>query len=144
MPSIRAWSGKTSSSHAITATARNSSPLLRCIVPTATRSRRVLHPVRRQALDRERPSHPDLPVVRVRLVVEVLELRLGRDGGVDLLLSRDARLPPVGVDGARSVRPLRVRLAEDLPLLPLPTSLGDGARRSHSPRPAAPPAIPAS
>ena len=55
----------------------------------------------------------------VGLVVEVLELGLGGDGGVDLLLPGDAGLPPVGVQLLRRLRPLGVRLARDLPLLPL-------------------------
>ena len=77
------------------------------------------HAVRREALDRERSRDADLPVVRIRLVVEVLELRLGRDGGVDLVLPRDACLPPITVDRLRDVGPLRFGLARDLPLLPL-------------------------
>ena len=43
-------------------------------------------------------------LVLVGLVVEVLELGLGGDGGVDLLLPGDARLPPVGVQLLRRSR----------------------------------------
>ncbi len=50
-----------------------------------------------EALDRERPGHADLLLVLVGLVVEVFELGLGGDGGVDLLLPGDARLPPFGM-----------------------------------------------
>src|SRR5205823_43776 len=35
------------------------------------------HPVRRQALDRERAGYPNLAIVDVRLVVEVFELGFG-------------------------------------------------------------------
>src|SRR5437899_12850697 len=49
----------------------------------------------------------------------MLELRLGGDGRVDLLLPPDARLPPVSVHRLRDVRPLGFGLARDLPLLPL-------------------------
>ena len=55
------------------------------------------HAVRAEALDREGTGHADLPLVVVGLVVEVLELGLGGDRGVDLLLPGNARLPPVGV-----------------------------------------------
>jgi hypothetical protein len=55
------------------------------------------HAVGREALDRERPGHADLLLVLVRLVVEVLELGLGGDGGVDLLLAGDPLLPPLWV-----------------------------------------------
>ena len=51
----------------------------------------------REALDGERPGHADLLLVVVGLVVEVFELGLGGDGGVDLLLPGDAGLPPFGV-----------------------------------------------
>ena len=75
--------------------------------------------VRGQALDRERTRHPHLPVVLVGLVVEVLVVRLCRDGVVDLLLSGDARLPPQSMR-LRDLRgPCPRRLAGNLPLLPL-------------------------
>ena len=63
------------------------------------------HAVRAEALDGERPSDADLLLVRVGLVVEVLELGLGGDGGVDLLLPGDACLPPFGVQFGRSLGP---------------------------------------
>ena len=77
------------------------------------------HAVRAKALDRERAGDADLLLVRVGLVVEVFELGLGGDGGVDLLLPGDARLPPVGVQFLRRVRPLGFGLARNLPFLPL-------------------------
>ncbi len=43
------------------------------------------HPVRREALDRERPADADALVVLVGLVVEHLGLGVAGDGGVDLL-----------------------------------------------------------
>ena len=76
------------------------------------------HTMRRQALDRERPGDPHLAVVRVRLVVEVLEVRLRSDGGVDLLLARDTPLPPLLVQGSGLRGPRVFRVAGDLPLLP--------------------------
>jgi hypothetical protein len=75
--------------------------------------------VRAKALDRERPGHADLPLVLVRLVVEILVLGLGRDGGVDLLLPSDAGLPPVGVQFLGVLRPPLVRFTPDFPFLPL-------------------------
>ena len=76
------------------------------------------HPVRREALNRERPGHANYLLVVVGLVVEFLRLGLGCDGGVDLLLPRNAGLPPVCVQLLRRVGPLSVSLAWNLPLLP--------------------------
>ena len=53
--------------------------------------------MRREAFDGEWSGDADFLVVVVGLVVEVFELGLGGDGSVDLLLSRDALLPPIGV-----------------------------------------------
>ena len=53
--------------------------------------------VRRDALHREGAGDANLPPVLVGLVVEVLEIRLRGDGGVDLLLAGDAGFPPLGV-----------------------------------------------
>ena len=77
------------------------------------------HAVRAEALDGERTGDADLLLVLVGLVVEVFELGLGGDRGVDLLLPGDARLPPVGVQLLRGVRPLGIGLARDLPFLPV-------------------------
>jgi hypothetical protein len=55
------------------------------------------HAVGRQAFDGERASDADLLLVLVGLVVEVFELGLGGDGGVDFPLAGDAGLPPVGM-----------------------------------------------
>ena len=55
------------------------------------------HPVGRQALDGEWTGDADRLLLGVGLVVEVLGVGLGGDGGVDLLLPGDAGLPPVGV-----------------------------------------------
>ena len=52
----------------------------------------------------------------VGLVVEVFELGLGGDGGVDLLLPGDAGLPPVGVQLLRRVRPLGCRPRAESPI----------------------------
>jgi hypothetical protein len=49
------------------------------------------------------------PVVLIRLVVQVLELCFRRDGGVDLLLPGDPRLPPVGVRRPGDLQPLSIR-----------------------------------
>jgi len=60
----------------------------------------LVHPqdaVGREALDGERPGHADRLFILVGFVVEVLELGLGGDGGVDLLLAGDTLLPPLGV-----------------------------------------------
>ena len=77
------------------------------------------HAVRAEALDGEGTGDADLLLVLVGLVVEVLELGLGGDGGVDLLLPGDAGLPPVGVQLLRSLRPRLVGFARNLPFLPL-------------------------
>ena len=74
--------------------------------------------VRRQALDRERAGDADARIVGVGLVVEIFELGLGRDRGVDLLLPRDPRLPPLGVNFLSLFQPIRPGLARNLPFLP--------------------------
>ena len=77
------------------------------------------HAVRRKALDSKRPGYADLPSIDVRPVVEVLGLSPGGNRRVDLLLTRDAGLPPFAMRGLGSFRPADVRLAWDLPLLPI-------------------------
>ena len=77
------------------------------------------HPVRRQALHREGAGDADARVVGIGLVVEIFVVRLGGDGGVDLLLPGDARLPPLGMRGRGIGRPVLARLARNFPLLPL-------------------------
>ena len=52
--------------------------------------------VRRDALHCEGAGDADLPPVLIGLVVQVLEVGLRCDGGVDLLLAGDAGLPPLG------------------------------------------------
>src|SRR5579885_1384226 len=74
--------------------------------------------MRREALDRERSGHAHARTVSVRLVVEILELRLGGDRGVDFLLPGDPRLPPFAVRVLRSRGPLVLRLAGNFPFLP--------------------------
>jgi len=44
------------------------------------------HSVRRKTFDREGTGHADFLLVIVGFVIEVLELRLGGDGGVNFLL----------------------------------------------------------
>ena len=61
--------------------------------------------MRRKALDSKGAGDADLLVVLVGLVVEVLEVGLGRDGGVDCLLAGDALLPPFGVQVFDCLRP---------------------------------------
>jgi hypothetical protein len=61
--------------------------------------------MRRQALDRERAGDTDARIVGIRLVVEILELGLGVDRGVDLLLARDPRGPPFGMKPGRLLGP---------------------------------------
>jgi hypothetical protein len=61
--------------------------------------------MRRQALDRERAGDTDARIVGIRLVVEILELGLGVDRGVDLLLARDPRRPPFGMKPGRLLGP---------------------------------------
>ena len=72
--------------------------------------------MRAEALDGERAGDADGLRIGVRPVVEVLELRLGGDRGVDRLLPGDARLPEVGERLLRGLRPVGRRLARDLPL----------------------------
>ena len=75
--------------------------------------------VRGQALDRERTRHPHLPFVIVGLVVEVLVVRLGRDGIVDLPLAGDSRIPPQSMCLGRLRGPVLGRRARNLPLIPV-------------------------
>ena len=74
--------------------------------------------MRAEALDGEGAGDADLLLIGVGLVVEIFKLGLGGDGLVDLLLSGDAGLPPVGVQSLRRVRPVRIGFARNLPFLP--------------------------
>ncbi len=76
------------------------------------------YPMGRQALDREGTGDTGARIVAMGLVIEVLELGLGGDRGVDLLLPRCPRLPPFGVKLFRLRRPLRLDLARNLPFFP--------------------------
>ena len=69
------------------------------------------HPVRRQALDGERPGHADARRVLVGLVVEQLGVGVAADGGVDLG-ARHA-LVDVGVVGDRLQRDVRHALVDE-------------------------------
>ena len=53
------------------------------------------HPVGRDALHGERAGHPHLAAVLIGLVVQVLVVGPGGDGGVYLLLAGDAQRPVV-------------------------------------------------
>ena len=64
------------------------------------------------------PGDADARVVDIGLVVEILVVRLGGDGGVDLPLPGDARLPPLGVCGNGVGGPVVARLTRDIPLNP--------------------------
>jgi hypothetical protein len=77
------------------------------------------HAVRAEALDRKGTGDADLPFVLVGLVVEVLKLGLGGDGGVDLFLPSDADLPPLDVQSLGRLRPRLVGIARDFPFPPL-------------------------
>jgi hypothetical protein len=57
----------------------------------------VQHAVRAEAFNRERAGHADLSPVLVGPIVEVLELGLRGDGGVDLLLPSNSPAPPFRV-----------------------------------------------
>jgi PEP-CTERM motif len=61
-----------------------------------------------QALDGERAGDADAIGVDIGLVVEIFDLGLGRDRGVDLLLSRNACVPPFQVGFHRRLRPIVV------------------------------------
>ena len=61
------------------------------------------HAVRRQALDGERAGDADAGIVVIGLVVEIFDVGARGDGGVDLLLPGDARLPPFGVGSLRDI-----------------------------------------
>ena len=52
------------------------------------------HAVRAKALDGEGARDANLFVVRIGFIVEVFELGLVGDGGVDVLLPGDAGVPP--------------------------------------------------
>ena len=74
--------------------------------------------MRREALDGKRPGDADLSLIVVWLVVEVFEVRLGGNGGVNFFLTRDALLPPFGVQLLCIPGPFLVSLAGDFPLFP--------------------------
>ena len=76
------------------------------------------HAVGRNALHREGACDADLPVVLVGFVVEVFVIRLGCDGGVDLLLPGDALCPPVAVNISGLLGPSLFGVAGDFPLFP--------------------------
>jgi hypothetical protein len=75
--------------------------------------------MRRKPLHRERPRHPDLALVFIRFVVEILEIGFSRNGSVDLFLPCDALLPPLGMQFPGFLRPFAIGLARNLPFLPL-------------------------
>ena len=80
------------------------------------------------------------PATRMRavsgigLVIEIFVVRLGGDGGVDLLLPGDARFPPFGVLGRGVGRPILAGLARNFPLFPCLAEGGvePGAERFES------------
>ncbi len=74
--------------------------------------------VRGEAFHREGAGDAGAGLVLIRLVEQVFDIGLGSDGGVDLLLPGDARLPPGGMGGAGFLGPASVGLARDLPFLP--------------------------
>ena len=75
-------------------------------------------PVRRQALDGEGTCDADAGLVLVGAVVEVLDVGLAGDGGVDAALALDAGGPPGGVRLPSLGRPGWIGVAWDLPFLP--------------------------
>ena len=74
--------------------------------------------VRGEAFDGEGTGDTNLLFVLVRFVVEVFELGLGGDGGIDFPLPGDAGLPPGGVEFPRCLGPFGVGFAGNFPLLP--------------------------
>ena len=76
--------------------------------------------MRRQALHSEGAGDADLPVVIVGLVVEVFVVRLGGDGGVDLLLPGYALFPPETVKVRRLRGPGVARLGGNVVASVLP------------------------
>ena len=77
------------------------------------------HAMRRQAFYCERSGDAHFGLIFVGLVVEILGIGFGGDGGVDLLLARDALLPPLAVQGFGFGGPAVFGIARDLPLFPL-------------------------
>ena len=57
--------------------------------------------VRRQAFHREGTGDAHLGIINIGPVVEEFDIGRARDRGVDLLLPRDARLPPSGMQPDR-------------------------------------------
>jgi hypothetical protein len=82
--------------------------------------------VRRQALHGERAGDAHLAVILVGAVVEVLELRLRGDGGVDLALAGDALLPEGGEQWLSGWWPVGRAFAGDFPLLERLREAGGG------------------
>src|SRR5690606_13736756 len=74
--------------------------------------------VRRNALNSKWSRYSYHPRILVGLVVQILELRPGRNRRVDLLLTLDAELPPLRVDPLCLIGPAVVGGARYLPFLP--------------------------
>src|SRR5690606_24027740 len=74
--------------------------------------------VRRNALNSKWSRYSYHPRILVGLVVQILELRPGRNRRVDLLLTLDAELPPLRVDPFCLIGPAVVGGARYLPFLP--------------------------
>ena len=72
----------------------------------------------RNALDGERPGYAHFFVVAVGLVVQEFVVGFAGNRGIDVTLALDARLPPLRVDVAGRIAPLRLGFAGDLPFFP--------------------------
>jgi hypothetical protein len=89
----------------------------------------------RQAFYREGPTHANAARIRVRSVVEILDLGTSGDGSVDLALALETVTPPVSEPAFRSIisgihtvpsfigrnasMMLFVKLARNFPFLPV-------------------------
>ena len=71
-----------------------------------------------EALHREWTGYADLGFVFVGPVVEVFGISLGSDGGINLFLTGDAGIPPVGMNALGFDGPGGLGFAGDLPFLP--------------------------
>jgi hypothetical protein len=71
-----------------------------------------------EALHREWTGYADLGFVFVGLVVEVFGIGLGSNGGINLFLTGDAGIPPVGMNALGFAGPGGLGFAGDFPFLP--------------------------
>ena len=100
--------------------------------------------VGRQAFHGERPGHAHRALFLIGLVVQVLEVGLGGDGRVYLLLARNARFPEFGQRLMRGGGPVVRAARAGLPILRVSVPDHSPLTTDHGAAPAAPHSSPKS